>query len=180
MRKLFIAIFTITLLLIVLMCRQEEATLPVKPEINYLSTIQGGCNGKDSTELTGDETGKGNALLFLLKHDTLDVYIGLNYSCCTPFTTKTVVLQDSVFVDLNDNCPTTDQSCYCDCNCYYIWDVLFTDFKPQLYHFKITINDPRKDQPVVFQEGDLDMTQQYNTSSAMQSRVGYKFRSFTR
>ena len=82
----------------------------------------------------------------------------VNYICCAPFTSEAIISNDSIFMNLTDTCLYPYQSCYCRCMCYYTWDFLFVDFKEKEYYFKIILNDPREENPIILDEGFIDLS----------------------
>jgi len=137
------------------MCEKEKDNGPDK-NIGWFNTELSGCNGEDFENFKSlvieDDT-----VIFRIINDTLDIFVGVNYICCAPFITTTSVSNDSLIMNITDTCNISDHSCYCLCSCYYIFDFLFVDFENKKYPFKIILNDPEKDSPVIFKEGILDL-----------------------
>ena len=157
MKTKLIVLGIISLLFILVMCEKESST--GSKEINFLKIVPGGCNLDKSGNLKNtniDE--KDTATFTIVNNDTLDVFIGLNYTCCAPFTSETGISNDSILINITDTCPLTSTSCYCKCMCYYTWNCLFDNLDRKKYYFKIVLNDPREENPIIFKEGILDLS----------------------
>ena len=153
MKKSKIILGTIALILTIVMCEKESIT-----KISYVHTEPGGCNGREFDELKSTMEEHNDTLIFTIKNDTFDVYAGLNYICCTPFTTSARTTADSIIITITDPCTLNDASCYCWCMCYYTWDFFFVNYEKKKYNFKVTLIDPHIEQPVVFREGIVDLS----------------------
>jgi len=155
---LFIAAIIIFFSFLVL-CEKESDSSPHK--ISFVKSEPGGCNLEDNDVLAtrdGSLSEEQDTLLFTIQNDTLDAYVGINYICCAPFTSEAMISTDSIFMTISDTCPSPYQTCYCRCMCYYTWDFLFVNFEKKEYYFKIVLYDPREEDPIVFEEGILDLT----------------------
>ncbi|NQU32030.1 MAG: hypothetical protein HQ521_02250 [Bacteroidetes bacterium] len=159
MKKLIFAfgmIFTLTMLI---MCEDNETdNIPTDKKITFVKTELGGCHGQLSDDLKSTFSEQVDTVIFTIENDTLDAYIGLNYICCAPFTTDKNISNDSITFILNDTCLDINQPCYCKCMCYYTWNFLFVDFEEKEYNFKIILNDPREEQPIILKEGIVDLS----------------------
>ena len=155
MKKILYALGIIILFSVLLMCEKDPDNGPNK-KINWIKTELSGCNGEifdNKKSLIVEE----DTVIFRIINDTLDVFVGVNYICCAPFITTTSISNDSLIMNITDTCNIADHSCYCRCICYYIFDFLFVDFENKKYPFKIILNDPGKDSPIIFEEGILDL-----------------------
>jgi len=129
-----------------------------KPEVSTLilaETIPGGCN-TDLKSSTGD--GRDTAI-FTLNADTLNICVGVNYTCCTPFSSSMDFRNDSIIIVLKDICPSRNL-CYCRCMCYYTWDLKITGFENSEYPYKITLDGLlAKNHPQCIEEGTVTVAQ---------------------
>lgn len=136
-----------------MMCTDESGS---NKSLNYVKTELGGCNTPlilKNTYLDEEDT-----VLFTAQDDTLDVFVGINYVCCAPFTSEAAVTNDSILITITDMCDADTISCYCHCNCYYTWDFIFTDFENKEYDFKIYLNTPDTEAAIIFKEGVVDLS----------------------
>lgn len=124
-------------------------------DITFLRTDLGGCHDLDSYALKSAPEEQKDTVIFTVKNDTLDVFVGLNYICCAPFTSDAITSRDTIILTLTDTCNFPEESCYCRCMCYYTWNFLFTDFGGKEYHYKIILHNPQEEKPVVFSEGSV-------------------------
>ncbi|MBN2613119.1 MAG: hypothetical protein JXB00_16320 [Bacteroidales bacterium] len=155
MNKYFLhSIILIVLVIILVNC--SEDTDHVKT-LKYSSTILGGCNGQDFGDLKSTSEDFADTVIFTIKNDTLDVFVGLNYICCAPFTSEAATKGDSILITISDACKAPYLNCYCKCMCYYTWDFTFVDFEEKEYPFKIILNDPHEENPVIIKEGSLQI-----------------------
>lgn len=134
---------------------EKDTDLDHEKEITFLKTDLGGCHGQNSDALKSVTEEKKDTVIFTVKNDTLDVYVGLNYICCAPFTSDAVTLRDTIILTLSDTCNFPEESCYCRCMCYYTWNFLFSDFGEKEYHYKIILHNPQEEKPVVLGEGSI-------------------------
>lgn len=154
MKNLIFAIAAALILVSLVLCTKDADELTASETIAYIKTYTGGCNGLDSTDLKSASEDS-DTLLFTIRNDTLNAFIGINYICCTPFSSEAEISNDSIFISLNDTCALPGNTCYCHCMCYYTWEFLFTVSEYKEYYFKVTLNDPREEEPIVFKEGTL-------------------------
>lgn len=114
----------------------------------HLETVAGGCNNEDETEQrsTNEEV---DTVITSFSNDTTKIFVGINYICCAPFITETSIEDDSVFITIADTCSYPYQSCYCKCMCYYTWDFVFANYAQEEFNYKITLLDPREEEPVI-------------------------------
>ena len=158
MKRCIYVIGTILIIFILTGCEKKPDDDSSGQEIYCVKTKSGGCNNQTFNDIrivTGEEQ---DTVIFSINNDTLDIYVGLNYICCAPFISEVNILNDSILISLTDTCPDPYNSCYCRCNCYYTWDFLFMYFEEKKYCFKIILNDPREENPIIFQEGSIDIS----------------------
>lgn len=154
MKKIVIVIIAVFVSLFLIRC--EKATdIETGKEFAFLRTDLGGCHDQDSDALKSAETEGNDTIIFTLKNDTLDVFVGLNYICCSPFTSDIEISRDTVFMTLTDTCNFSDESCYCRCMCYYTWNFEFTGFGEKEYYYKIVLLNPQVENPIIFSEGSI-------------------------
>lgn len=147
---------TILLILIsTLACNNEQNDLPddADTSIHYLKSSLGGCNSKPEENIEQEE--KRDTTIFSFSQDTLNIYVGLNYICCTPFITDCNIQNDSIFISITDTCPNPNQ-CYCRCDCYYTFDYYFDSLSDKQYYWRITLIDPREENNILFDEGLIE------------------------
>jgi len=134
---------------------------PDKHDISNLilaETTAGGCNN----DLKSTFSDSKDTAIFTLNADTLNVFVGVNYSCCTPFSSSMDFRNDSIILALKDICPSRNL-CYCRCMCYYTWDFKLTGFENSEYPYKITLDGLlAKNHPECIQEGTVNISAFYN------------------
>ena len=138
----------------ILQCEKEEQE---SLQVDHVQTIHGGCNGLSPDEIVLPRNEEKDTLQLNMKNDTLNVYAGINYICCAPFETDFSQSGDSLLFLIKDTCHVAVDNCYCRCMCYYTFTFLFTGFKKGQYYLRITIIDPRQDEPYIFREGMLNL-----------------------
>ncbi|MBN2775344.1 MAG: hypothetical protein JXR31_13900 [Prolixibacteraceae bacterium] len=153
---LICSIFLITLLIC---CENQTSETNNSNEIRYEQTIPGGCNGEMFSGLKSTEA-EPDTLIFSVYNDTLSMFIGINYICCAPFVSDISISNDSIFAEITDTCNYPEESCYCRCMCYYSWDFLFTGYEGDTYHYKVILNNPQEEEPIVFRQGIMNITSQ--------------------
>lgn len=155
MKKILYTLIAISLILVLIKC-EKSADNPIG-NITLSGTIPGGCND-ETLMLTKDAVSEEDTVTFTTINDTLDVYVGINYICCAPFQTGASISNDSIVIIITDICDLNAMTCYCRCMCYYTWHFLFSDYAEKEYYFKIILNDPREEDPIVLKEGILDLS----------------------
>jgi hypothetical protein len=125
-------------------------------KLSLVKTTPGGCNNQKSAYLMNPAGEQPDTVIFSVRKDTLDVFVGLNYICCAPFNTASTFRNDSIIINITDTCPAPYQSCYCKCMCYYTWDFLFADYQGQKYGYKVILKDPRQKDPILIKEGRIN------------------------
>lgn len=137
-------------------CDREEPNNDRNNQISYAKTILGGCHGQDMSELKSFNN-ENDTVITSIKNDTLDIFAGMNYICCAPFISEINTIYDSITITITDTCSFPDNSCYCRCMCYYIWNFLFTDFLQKIYNYKIILISPLEGEPKVLKEGKIEI-----------------------
>lgn len=143
---------TLLLLFAFSFCTKENTSYFFGKKCELVKTELGDCNrGKTSDSKSASEEKK-DAVGFKIINDTLSVFVGLNYLCCTPFASDTKVTRDSILISLTDTC-SGYSSCYCRCMCYYTWNFSFVDFLNKSYFYKVLLFKPKQVNPVIIKEG---------------------------
>jgi len=158
MKKLIPFIGLVFLLFVLIKCEKESDNNDPEKELSYVKTDAGGCNDQDFEGLKSVSDDPNDTVIFSVVNDTLDIYVGVNYICCAPFTSEATISNDSILLTLTDTCSDMNSLCYCRCMCYYTWDFLFVDFMEKEYYFKILLDDPHENNPIVFKEGTVDFS----------------------
>jgi hypothetical protein len=122
-------------------------------KITLVKTIPGGCNNQKAAYIAKSAVEQKDTVILSAHQDTLDIFVGINYICCAPFKTESLFRNDSIIISITDTCPTPYQTCYCKCMCYYTWDFLFAGYQGQKYGYRITLYDPRQQEPKTIKEG---------------------------
>lgn len=126
--------------------------------ITYYRTKFGGCNGQQF-DLKSTFQDNPDTVVISIEDGTLNVFVGINYICCAPFTTEANIVSDSLLMVISDTCSYPYQTCYCRCYCYYTFDFQFINFDEKVYDFLIELNDPQIENPIVIQKGEIDPTE---------------------
>jgi hypothetical protein len=151
MNKTMSVFLFLTIAFILYKCKSEQDE---GGTISHSRTIPGGCN-TEQLKSAGTATTGSDSLKIFIKNDTLHVFVGLNYTCCSPFETKTEIFSDSVVMQINDKCQNLS-SCYCKCMCYYTFDFQYTNWSGKKFYYKILLNDPRQSNTKKLFEGWID------------------------
>lgn len=153
--KWAIFVFTAALFSMILIRCEKAPDMEQVKEMSFLRTDPGGCNNQNFNALKSAGEDLNDTVIFTVINDTLDVFVGLNYICCAPFTSDVVTSPDTVILTLSDTCNFPEESCYCRCMCYYTWNFLFTGFGGKECHYKILLDNPQEEMPVVISEGSI-------------------------
>lgn len=156
MKKILFIFGFLLVTIMLITCSKDTDDVNGSKILKYAKTLPGGCNGETFNDLKSASVDE-DTLIFTVRDDTLDAYIGINYICCAPFASEVRVTNDSIIMIVSDTCPDPYHSCYCRCMCYYTWDFLFTDIKNTECYFKVILNDPRAEEPIIFKEGVLEI-----------------------
>ncbi len=147
MKKLFILVFSIILLNQFLSCTKDTSSTDQDNEkkLTYFTTNYGGCNGQTSFEKTSLRSYiKNDTVFYSIRDDTLHISIGHNYICCAPFEVLSIQEDNHLKIILNDTCRAPYESCYCRCNCYYEFEVIFLNYTAGVCYLSIYLHDPRQ------------------------------------
>ena len=154
MKKSLFTILAFSIILMLSMCTKDSGETGEKPDLTFIKALPGGCNGQDF-DVMKSAMDEQDTLIFTVRDDTLDAFIGINYICCAPFVADTRISNDSIFMTISDTCPSP-YACYCRCMCYYSWNFLFTGMAEKEYYYQVTLNDPRQDGPQLLWKGTLE------------------------
>jgi hypothetical protein len=113
MRKLLSSIF---LLLTFIGCDKDELGA-----LKYAETIPGGCFLDKGSSFKGDPFLKTDTLTYTVTNDSLNIFIGFNDTCCSEFSTSSVIEGDSILIKI-----ITTQPGSCNCICYYTYNFRFS------------------------------------------------------
>ncbi|MFN8207855.1 MAG: hypothetical protein U0T82_10680 [Bacteroidales bacterium] len=121
--------------------------------LRYLNAIPGGCNVSEENNRKSVSYGESDTLIFSGNQDSLNIFVGVNYICCTPFAGEVSVSNDSILISLNDTCNNATSSCYCHCMCYYTWDFKFAGMEDKEYYYQVTLSGEWNGGTELIQEG---------------------------
>ena len=135
--------------------KQENAEM-----LQYMKTELGGCNLKNSPDSDNSDTEKGgdsdmgnDTVIITFSNDLVNVFVGINYICCAPFTTSYEMVDDIIVLYVTDTCRNPYEECYCKCMCYYTFDFAFKYQGEVSQKYKILLIDPRKEESILISEG---------------------------
>lgn len=152
--SIFFLIATISIFLI--SCEDDSDKTNYK-ELTLIKTVPGGCNVQDVQPLKILPVSYHDTVIFTAKDDTLNIFAGINYICCAPFTSSTNIDSNTLVITLSDTCNVDDDLCYCRCMCYYTWDFKFLSINNKDYYFKVVLNDPRQSDIQIIMEGKVNI-----------------------
>lgn len=152
-------IIILSILFSILSCNEDKNDFPNKENIpiHYLKSSLGGCNNLTEENIEHGEE-KSDTVIISLSNDTLNIFVGLNYICCAPFSADCNIRNDSIFLSITDTCPIPYQECYCRCDCYYTFDYYLDSIFKNKYYWQIILNDPREKNEILFDKGILQIT----------------------
>ncbi|HEX2394017.1 MAG TPA: hypothetical protein VHI78_01660 [Bacteroidales bacterium] len=157
MKKAFIFLSVVCSSLIIIQCENNPIKQDKTP-VSLAGTVEGGCN----VDIKSTNAGQTDTALFNLNADTLNVFVGINYACCAPFTSSMDFRNDSIIITVRDACVVREE-CYCRCICYYTWDFKLTGFDITEYPYKIMLEGfLAKTNPECIQEGTVDIAAIYH------------------
>ena len=108
--------------------------------LKYINTEYGGCNMlRKSFQSSSLKSISNDTVYYSIKLDTLRISIGLNHICCVYFKIHQYQDNNNLYITLYDACKDTSISCYCTCECYYTFDVSFSNFKPNTDDYILNI-----------------------------------------
>ena len=133
----------------------------VEPEINSqihsVNTILGGCNTPHADPLKSAAEYTPDTVYFtIINEDTLNIFAGINYICCTPFEFETDIVNDTLIMTITDTC-SAYLSCYCKCDCYYTWEFQYTDFEEKEYNFIVKLYNKSEEKTFFIKQGAIDL-----------------------
>jgi hypothetical protein len=138
--KKIVPVFWAFLLLFLLIACEKESNKSINGgELRYLNSKLGGCNVPENKNLKAERLASHDTVIFSAGNDSLNIFAGVNYICCTPFAGEVSVSNDSILISLNDTCNTVTSPCYCHCMCYYTWDFKFSGMEDKDYFYKVIL-----------------------------------------
>ncbi len=114
--------------------------------VNYLNTEFGGCNETATESLSLNYEDEVDTLIINEQSDSLNIFVGLNMTCCLTFEAESEIVGDTLVLHLNT---LTDDAC--DCICYYTFNYIFEDYNGQGFYYKFYV-----DKSKIF-EGDYNL-----------------------
>jgi hypothetical protein len=134
--KTTIACAGIVLILVLSIGCEKESRGPVASNtLELAKTYPGGCNTMDFKQVGENQ----DTLIFSVENDSLNIFTGVNYICCAPFSASLKIENDSVLITIKDICPDAG-SCYCHCMCYYTWDFKLVEFVDRTFSYKAILD----------------------------------------
>jgi hypothetical protein len=125
-------------------------------KIRYAGTLAGGCNGQLFNDLKAESAGEQpDTSWYRVSDDSLVFFSGLNYICCTPYTTSADIRNDSLIMTITDTCNLEEDHCYCKCMCYYTFEFIFLDYSGEHYSYLISCYDRRAQELIILGDGQL-------------------------
>ncbi len=135
-------------------CEEETENDSSHTNIQFINNESGGCNGQQMNIKSALIENK-DTIHFSIEENKLNIFVGINYLCCAPFSSTTEIENDTIKLIITDDCKDGN---YCRCNCYYTWNFYFEDFEEKTYHYMVIFKNPQATEPIIFREGDLDIT----------------------
>lgn len=105
-------------------------------QLTFTEVDLGGCNDMDfkSAELFEDEP---DTIKFTIDETDLNIFVGLNLTCCIEFETNSFISGDTIIMQIN-----TLNDEVCNCMCYYTFDYSYSNYNNQPFFFyKFYIDD---------------------------------------
>lgn len=134
-------------------CQQEDV-IDYTGNITFVKTDLGGCNTHTkSSSQKYDEITPDDVVTIKIESDSIDVFVGLNYVCCAPFSTDCEIKNDSILMSIIDTCHYPDTVCYCYCSCYYTFNFKFLNTGNSKYTYKILLSSPLENASKIIKEG---------------------------
>lgn len=158
MKNVLLFVFLFSFLLLFCMC-DEELVENSGSSISFLELIPGGCNLGDENALKSGFMNERDTVFFSQNADTITMFVGLEYICCAPFAGSVQINSDTIIFVITDTCNVNSASCYCRCMCYYTWNVRLIDVNSESFAYKIILNDPNVNVPILFREGLIQFPQ---------------------
>jgi hypothetical protein len=142
-----IAVLFLTCVFFLCACEKEKEEAS---KLNHVGTLYGGCN--NSIEKSSVPEGENDTVILSIENDTLNIQVGVYYTCCALFEGKSENIDDTLQITVSDIC-TTDDTCYCKCMCYYTFTFRYTGFKAGDYRCKVQLWDALEKKYIILFEG---------------------------
>jgi hypothetical protein len=113
MRKMLILIL---LLAFYISCNKNELG-----NLKYVDTIQGGCALDKSSSFKNSQYTQPDTLTCSFTNDSLNIFVGFNFTCCSEFSTSSSIEGDSILIKI-----LTTQVGLCNCLCYYTYNFKYS------------------------------------------------------
>jgi hypothetical protein len=126
MRKILIPAF---LLIAFISCNKNELV-----NLKYIKTSEGGCFLEKGSSFKGDPLFKTDTLTYSFTNDSLDLFVGINATCCSEFSSSCSVKADSILIEIQTTQPGT-----CNCICYYTYNFKFSG-TGNFYKYQVSVD----------------------------------------
>jgi hypothetical protein len=125
-------------------------------KFRFSETRKGGCNAIESDGLKSEPPEEQpDTSWYSVEGDSLIFFAGVNYICCTPFTTTAEIRNDSLIMTINDTCDMQVDVCYCKCMCYYTFDFIFLEYSGEHYSWQVSCYDKLAHELIILGTGKL-------------------------
>jgi hypothetical protein len=152
-RQPILLVIVIAVLFSIVFC-QNEAELDEDAKISFVKTEFGGCNAKTkSSAQNTDNTFHNDCVNISNKHDSIYIFVGINYICCAPFNTDCQIKNGTILMSINDISVKSDSIYYCRCDCYYTFNFKFFKEGINNYKYKVVLNSPLENKSKTIKEG---------------------------
>jgi len=128
MKKILLPILAMTILI---SCEKSEKQVE---KIEFIQSIQGGCEDHDSTFLK-DQNWEPDTSYFTLENGNLDIFVGFTANCVRKFTTDQYIRNDTIFIEIN-RIPGP----LAGCQCYFTFNFLFEGIIYN-HHYYVNVDD---------------------------------------
>jgi hypothetical protein len=129
-------------------CDKEEQ----KANLQFVKTELGGCNLK-SEQNNNDAQTQNDTVIVTISEDSVHFFVGLNYICKElPFETQCEMIDGILTMNIIDSGGE-----YLRCTCYYTFDFIFSYNKDVNQKYKILLIDPREENPITVEEGNIQI-----------------------
>ncbi len=127
-------------------------------KLNHLNTLYGGCNNSIPLKSTVTDF-ENDTVIINVENDTLLLYVGVNYICCSYFDGKSEYVGDSLYVTIADTCSAED-NCYCHCMCYYTFTFLYNNIETGEIPCKVRLWDALAEKYIILFKGTIKIIKQ--------------------
>ncbi len=117
-------LFLGALVIVLITCKKENSEK--NSDFRFLGAKLSDCTSILKKSAAGVQS---DSAWYSLKHDTLEIFLGYNTTCCSSYNSSYILRNDTIFIDV-----LTTKAGDCNCICYNTYDFKFYGLSINYYY----------------------------------------------